>query len=1129
MADVPVRVLLVDDDESTFIITRELFDERYSERFVFDWAGSFDEGLAAIKAERHDVYLIDHRLGGRSGIDLLKAAIAAGCRAPLIVMTGQDSREIDVAAMEAGAADFLVKDVYDVSRLEHAIRYAIERQRLHATIEHERGLLRALMENLPDSIYFKDRDSRFLRISRALATRFGMQDAAEAIGLTDADFFTSEHAQQARQDELELMASDLPVLAKEEKETWPDGHVTWASSSKLPLKDRSGTIIGTFGVSRDITEQKQTLLALRDSEFRTRMIVETALDAFIAIDQEGTIIDWNAQASATFGWSPQAALGQSLSQLIVPPRFRAAHQAGLERYLLTGQARILGQRLEFTALHHDGHEFPIEITISPLRFDGHVLFAAFIHDISKRKESEANLREAKDAAEAANRAKSDFLANMSHEIRTPMNAIIGMTELVLDTQLTQSQYEYLAMVRDSGEALLLVINDILDFSKIEAGKLDLNTDVFSLRETLGDAMKSLAVRAHREHLELAFRVAADVPDSVIGDAGRLRQIIVNLVGNAIKFTQQGEVVLEVQLATYGLSIARGPTELASVDSGFRTTPSKNVRDVVQKPFNYRGELSGGGAQISNDNSITAMPKECLPIISLTFAVRDTGIGIPAEKCALIFEAFEQADTSTTRRYGGTGLGLAISKRLVELMGGRIWVESQVGVGSTFAFNVSFAVSAVTAESDAVQSVVMYGTRALIVDDNATNRLILEEMLRNWGLVPVCAASAKQALVHLREADRVYEPFTIVLADLHMPDSDGFMLADAIRKEPKLASTLILMLTSGDRQGDLAKSQQLGISAYLVKPIKQSELFNALVATLGVNAPEDHPSRQPSVAGLSELPSLRILLAEDSIPNQKLAVGLLTKWGHAVIVANNGQEAVQLWSNPPEQTPFDVVLMDVQMPEMDGFEATAAIREREQSLGRHTPIVAMTAHAMKGDREQCLANGMDGYVAKPIRQQELVSVLRETVLGHKSADSTSRRSCETSDRSLTTSAPANSETLASVQGPTFQPLNWSKAMGLVGDDRELLGSVMDAFLEEGPMLLERMRVASTQSDWLTMAKASHTLQAALRLFEGEILDSAKLVQEACKRGNPGECLRLFAKFSAELENGFADVRHFLKSH
>ena len=1091
MADVPVRVLLVDDDESTFIITRELFDERYYERFVFDWAGSFDEGLAAIKQERHDVYLIDHRLGGRSGIDLLKAAIAAGCRAPLIVMTGQDSREVDVAAMQAGAADFLVKDVYDVSRLEHAIRYAIERQRLHAEIEHERGLLHTLMESLPDSIYFKDRESRFIRVSRALATRFGLQDTAEVIGKSDADFFSSEHAQQARQDELDLMESGQPVLEKDEKETWPDGHVTWASSSKLPLRDRDGTMIGTFGVSRDITEQKLTLQALRDSEFRTRMIVETALDAFVAIDPEGTIIDWNAQASATFGWSPQEALGQSLSQLIIPSRFRAAHQAGLERFLLTGQARILGQRLEFTALHRDGHEFPVEITISSLRFDGHVLFAAFIHDITKRKASEANLREAKDAAESANRAKSDFLANMSHEIRTPMNAIIGMTELVLDTQLTQSQYEYLAMVRDSGEALLLVINDILDFSKIEAGKLDLNVDAFSLRETLGDAMKSLAVRAHREHLELAFRVAADIPDSVIGDAGRLRQIIVNLVGNAIKFTPHGEVVLEVQRAAISDSITSA--------NGTATTPT----------------------------------------IALNFAVRDTGIGIAEEKRALIFQAFEQADTSTTRRYGGTGLGLAISKRLVELMGGRIWVESQVGIGSTFSFNVTFAIAPTTSESDAVRSVVMYGTRALIVDDNATNRLILEEMLRNWGLIPTCASSAKQALTLMRDAEQANEPFAIVLADLHMPDADGFMLADAIRQEPKIARTLILMLTSGDRQGDLAKSQQLGISSYLFKPIKQSELFNALVTTLGVNAPEDHPSRQPSLSGLAELPSLHILLAEDSVPNQKLAVGLLTKWGHDVTVANNGQEALLLWSNPPHSKPFDVVLMDVQMPEMDGFEATAAIREREQTLGKRTPIIAMTAHAMKGDREQCLANGMDGYVAKPIRQHELVSGLRETVFG--TAPQTNPSTKEANIGGQSSESPGNivtnlmavqsmkSEPPEGAQTTAFQSLNWEKAMSLVGDDRELLGSVMDAFLEEGPMLLDRMRVAASQGDCLTMAKCSHTLQAALRLFEGEILESAKSVQTACKAGDSEECLRLFAKFSAELENGFADVRHFLKSH
>jgi len=438
------------------------------------------------------------------------------------VLTGQDNRELDVAAMQAGAADYLVKDVYDVSRLEHAIHYAVERQRLRAALEHERDLLRALMENLPDSIYFKDADSRFLRISKAKALNSGLDDPADAVGKTDFDFFSHADAQSAFVDEQEIMRTGQPLVGKEEKHVWPDGHETWVVTSKLPLRDKLGSIIGTFGISHDITVQKQALQALRESEFRTRMIVESALDAFVAIDVEGMIVDWNAQAAATFGWSHEQALGQPLKHLIIPPRFRAQHQAGIERYLLTGQARILGQRVELTALHRDGHEFPVEIAITALRLNEKVLFAAFIHDITKRKAREAALREAKEVAEAASRAKSDFVANMSHEIRTPMNAIIGMTELLLDTQLATSQREYLSMVRESGESLLLVINDILDFSKIEAGKLDLITDVFSLRETLGDTMKSLAVRAHRENLELAFRVAGDVPDTLVGDAGRLR-------------------------------------------------------------------------------------------------------------------------------------------------------------------------------------------------------------------------------------------------------------------------------------------------------------------------------------------------------------------------------------------------------------------------------------------------------------------------------------------------------------------------------------------------------------------------------------------------------------------------------
>ena len=605
MAELTVRVLLIDDDSSTFDVTRELFDERYPGRFAFDWAGSFETGLAAIRQARHDVYLVDHRIGGQRGVELV-AAVAEECQAPLIVTSEHENHDLDVAALRAGAADYLVRDARDVAHLEHAIRYALQQHRLLTELEQERDLLRALMENLPDSIYFKDAASRFLRISKSKARRSGLSDAAEAVGKTDFDFFKPEDAQASFADEQEIIRSEQPIVGKEEMHVWPDGRTSWVTTSKLPFRDEQGRVIGTFGISHDITEQKQALQALRDSDFRTRMIVETALDAFIAMDHEGAIIDWNAQAEATFGWAEYEVLGRPLAEVIIPPQFHAGHKTGLERYLQTRQAKILGQRLELTALHRDGHEFPVEITISALQLDDRrlengdrsldgrhesvpldrtaqsndsVVFAAFIHDITKRKAAEAALRDAKEAAEAANRSKSDFLANMSHEIRTPMNAILGMTELVLDTPLADAQREYLLTVRESGDALLRVINDILDFSKIEAGKLDLIPDVFSLREILGDAMKSLAVRAHREQLELAFRVAADVPDTLVGDAGRLRQVVVNLVGNAIKFTPRGEVVLDVSHAEEDLM-----------------------------------ESNPGGATFT-------------PTILLHFYVRDTGIGI----------------------------------------------------------------------------------------------------------------------------------------------------------------------------------------------------------------------------------------------------------------------------------------------------------------------------------------------------------------------------------------------------------------------------------------------------------------------------------------------------------------------
>jgi PAS domain S-box-containing protein len=654
-----------------------------------------------------------------------------------------------------------------------------------STNQTELRMLRMVIDSLPDLIYIKDTQSRFVLANRAIRAYMTGSPDGELLGRDDSSFYPEELARGFRNDEQTVMRTGEQLVSQAERVQDKEGKDRWLLTTKVPFRDQGGGIIGIIGIGRDITAQKQ---------------------------------------------------------------------------------------------------------------------------------SEAETIKARIQAEAASRTKSEFLANMSHEIRTPLNGVIGMTDLALDTDLTPEQRDYLETVKLSADSLLNVINDILDFS----GKIDLESIEFDARECIETTLRTLVLRAEEKGLELLCDIAPELPTIIRGDPTRLRQILFNLVGNAIKFTSEGQVALTAEV--------------------------EGQEDV-----------------------------NCI----LHFTVADTGIGIPKDKQTLIFDSFAQADTSTTREFGGTGLGLTITSRLVAMMGGKIWVNSEPGKGSEFHFTARVGLGGTLASQLPVglPEGMLRGARVLVVDDNQTNRRILDRLLTRWGMRVVCVESGLKALVELNSARASGNPYRLIVTDMHMPNMDGFSLVEQIRATPELAAATIMMLSSAGRRGDMARCQKLGLFASLTKPVRQQELRDAITRALDRRRAQPDAARVPgpAVERRAVVPGtvLEILLAEDNAVNQRLATRLLEKRGHRVTVANNGREAVELL----ERSSYDLVLMDVQMPLLDGIEATTLIREREKDTGIHQPIVALTAYAVKGDQDRCLAAGMDGYLPKPIRPEELDALLQ----------------------------------------------------------------------------------------------------------------------------------------------------------
>ncbi|MBI5551854.1 MAG: response regulator [Desulfobacterales bacterium] len=881
-------------------------------------AATLRQATDALSAEAFDAVLLNLSLSDSQGLGTLEP-IQAATRAPILVLADNCSHVYMEELVQRGIQGYLPLEALGAQTLHGAILVAVERGRTEQVLRQAHAKYHAIIEELEDAYFEVDLKGNYTYLNQAAEQHF-QRSRHEIIGANYKKLTTEEHRQKLFKAFSEVYRTGISGQIVDNEILRPDGTITYTEMSVALIRDEQGRPTGFRGISRDVTERKSAERALRASEERYRLILASIEDGYYELDLNGRMTFFNDAMAKISGYDKDWLLRVDNRAYMHPDVAEKVYRAYNEVYR-TGKP---DPSLQYEIIRADGARRFMECSVS-LMVDAQgrpIGFRGVARDVTERKQAEQELAEAKARAEEATRAKSEFLANMSHEIRTPMNGIIGMYNLLMTTELSPEQADFVETGKRSADSLLSLINDILDFSKIEAGKLEIETIDFDLRKTVEEMVSLPALQAHLKGLEFACQLDPEVPALVRGDPGRLRQVFMNLAMNAIKFTKKGEVVFHVSL--------------------------------------------------EKEDEKTAVVR---------FSVKDTGIGIPKAGRERLFQSFQQVDASTTRMFGGTGLGLAIAKQLTRLMDGTIGLASKPGEGSNFWFTLRF-------EKQPDVPVRLFNLpetvrtkRILIVDDNKTNLTILAGYLKHWGCACDQATSGEMALSLMHAVAKAGAPYDLVISDMLMPGMDGAELGRRIKADAALKEALLIMLTSQGLRGDAAAMREIGFAAYLTKPVRRSQLFDCIVTVLNRVPAQQVDFKKGQLVtsySLSEAKrrSLRILLAEDNAINQKLAMHLLARFGFRADAVANGREAVQALS----QTPYDLVLMDVQMPEMDGLAATRAIRDPDSPVLNHSvPIVAMTAHAMIGDRDKCLAAGMSDYVAKPIQPNLLLQTI-ERLLG-----------------------------------------------------------------------------------------------------------------------------------------------------